>query len=246
MANNFLQWNPGAINQENDAAYSGDAQRSGGATFGAIFQDVLGNKLFYQLSIFVAAFAAALTAKGYAPNDGSASPGTALATLQAILADVVTNADLDALVIVDAAQTLVTGGSGAKTIAVPAGFIGVGQLAKISAGVRCTVAPSAGNGPPITLTVAGGLLFSGSQPKLAAIGDTAKIDCDLAYQTFGSGGLQAYAVQNLIISGNPQAFVGQANPFGNPAPGFNISVGVDTHSGGGQYVIDYLSIKIVG
>lgn len=94
MADNFQQWDPGAANIESDAAYTGDSQRSGGATSGAIFASPLGNKLFYQLTIMVKALSAMLTAKGYAPNDGSASPGTALATLQAVLANIITNVDL--------------------------------------------------------------------------------------------------------------------------------------------------------
>lgn len=94
MANNFLQWNPTAANQEADAAYAADSQRSGGATTDAIFASNLGNKLFYQLSTFVAAMAAALTAKGYVTNDGSASPSTALANLQAVLSSIMTATDV--------------------------------------------------------------------------------------------------------------------------------------------------------
>jgi len=94
MSNNFLPFNPNALNQENDAAYNGDSQRSGGAAFNSIFTSPLANKLFYQLSIMVAALAGALTGKGYAPNDGSANPATALTNLQAILANIMTQNDM--------------------------------------------------------------------------------------------------------------------------------------------------------
>lgn len=91
---NFLQWNPNAANQESDATYGSDSQRSGGAGVGSIFASVLANKLFYQLSIFVTALATALRNKGYTTTDGATSPSTALAALTAVLANLVTNADL--------------------------------------------------------------------------------------------------------------------------------------------------------
>src|SRR5580698_7300430 len=94
MATNFLQWNPTGANQENDSTYAGDSQRSGGAGSGSIFASALANKLFYQLALFVCAFATMLTNKGYAPNDGSSSFGTALANLVAVLNHVITDADL--------------------------------------------------------------------------------------------------------------------------------------------------------
>lgn len=91
---NFLQWNPNAINQETDTAYNGDSMRSGGAPANAIFASPLANKGFYQWSIFVAAFAQMLATKGYSPNDGSATPASALANLEAVLANVMTQADM--------------------------------------------------------------------------------------------------------------------------------------------------------
>ena len=91
---NFLQWNPNALNQETDSAYAGDSVRSGGAPANAIFASLLANKAFYQWAIFVAGFANMLANKGYSPNDGSASPGSALANLEAVLANVMTQADM--------------------------------------------------------------------------------------------------------------------------------------------------------
>ncbi len=90
---NFEQWNPGAVNQENDVQYAADPLRSGGAVGGA-FPAISGNKLYYQLGIFVKAFADMLVDKTYSPNDGSANPSTALTDLKGVLANVVTQVDL--------------------------------------------------------------------------------------------------------------------------------------------------------
>jgi hypothetical protein len=85
---NFLQWNPGANNQETDMAYAADSQRTGGSPVGVPFPSPTSNKLFYQLSTFVTAFAASLTNKNYSPNDSS------IGALEAVLANIVTFNDL--------------------------------------------------------------------------------------------------------------------------------------------------------
>jgi hypothetical protein len=85
---NFQIWNPNNTNQENDSAYTADALRSGGIPSGAIFPSPTANKLFYQISVFVAEFAQMLLAKGY--NCVDSPPSNLLATLQNIL----TNADI--------------------------------------------------------------------------------------------------------------------------------------------------------
>ncbi len=86
MSNNFKQWNPAAINQQNDDAYAVDAMRTGGAVSG-IFSKELANKLFYQVTTMVAAFGEALSNKGYHPSDAD------LATLITLLSNVLTKAD---------------------------------------------------------------------------------------------------------------------------------------------------------
>lgn len=83
---NFLQWNPSQVNQESDASYLTDTQRVGGAVAG-IFPSQLANKLFYQVSTFVAALATALVNKGYEMQD------TSLATLVTAMANILTKAD---------------------------------------------------------------------------------------------------------------------------------------------------------
>jgi hypothetical protein len=91
---NFQQFNPPASNQETDAQYTADSQRSGGLTSGAIFPSNLGNKVLYQITTFIAALSQSLAAKGYSPVDGAASPSTAVANLQSVLANLVTQVDL--------------------------------------------------------------------------------------------------------------------------------------------------------
>lgn len=61
-SSDFLQWNPAANNQENDAAYSADTLRANGIPSGVGGSGVLApslthNKLYYQLSTMVAALA---------------------------------------------------------------------------------------------------------------------------------------------------------------------------------------------
>ena len=97
---NFLQWNPTASNQENDASYQSDVQRTGGATTGAPFPSLTANKLFYQLSTFVSALAFAMISKGYSPVDGSSpltaagSPSSAVSNLALVLENLIANSDL--------------------------------------------------------------------------------------------------------------------------------------------------------
>ena len=91
---NFIQFNPNALNQENDSAYAADSLRAGGAPANAIYPSPLANKSFFQWSTFIAAFAQMMAVKGYSPNDGSASPGSALANLEAVFANVMTLADM--------------------------------------------------------------------------------------------------------------------------------------------------------
>ena len=86
--NNFLQFNPNQANQETDAQYSADALRAGGLANPSIFSSALGNKLFYQVTTFIAAFAQSLATKNYNVSDAS------LANLAATLANVMTLADM--------------------------------------------------------------------------------------------------------------------------------------------------------
>jgi hypothetical protein len=99
MANtNFIEHNPTATNQENDATYQGDSSRTGGFTIGP-FTPQLANKMLRQPTMFVAALALALQNKGYSTTDGSTpftasgSPSAAVTALAAVLANILTGAD---------------------------------------------------------------------------------------------------------------------------------------------------------
>lgn len=86
---NFLPFNPTQANQESDAAYNADATRTGGAGVDGTFPSATANKLFYQLATFVAAFANMMAIKGYSLSDAS------LSTLQGVLANLITSADIN-------------------------------------------------------------------------------------------------------------------------------------------------------
>ena len=100
MSTDFSQWNPPVANQETDATYQTDTQRTGGAPNGAVFPSLTANKLFYQVTTFVRAFALSLVGKGYAPADGTTpyqadtSSNAAVTALEAVFNNIVTLADL--------------------------------------------------------------------------------------------------------------------------------------------------------
>lgn len=87
---NVQQWNPGAANQENDAAYLADSQRAGGATDPSLFLSPLANKVFYQMSTYLTALFTAFAAKGFTTSDSN------LSTLTAQCANFLTSADFRA------------------------------------------------------------------------------------------------------------------------------------------------------
>ena len=93
MSTNFIQWNSAALNQETDAEYLADAQRIGGVTTGSLAPSATMNKFYYQASTFIAAFGQMLATKGYSNSDAS------LPTLAAVLANVLTEADMGAQIV---------------------------------------------------------------------------------------------------------------------------------------------------
>ena len=86
---NFLPWNPGAVNQENDAEYLADSQRTGGYGVDNIVPSATLNKATYQPATFCAAFGAMMAAKGYSTSDAS------LSVLASVLANIITDNDLE-------------------------------------------------------------------------------------------------------------------------------------------------------
>lgn len=89
MPNNLLQWNPGQVNQENDATYAADAQRTGGAAVGQAFPSPLANKVLFQVTTLAKALGDMLSAKGLTISDNNvATLASVLSALQ-ITSDVV-------------------------------------------------------------------------------------------------------------------------------------------------------------
>lgn len=88
---NFIQFNPTQSNQLTDSAYAADALVTGGVQLNNTLPSNFLNKLWYQDSTFVAAFAQMLVNKGYSPMD------TSVSALAALLANVLTNADTQPL-----------------------------------------------------------------------------------------------------------------------------------------------------
>lgn len=83
---NFLQWNPGKVNQQTDVQYTADPQRTGGAVSG-VFASKLANKLFFQTTTMTAALGQAMSDKGYTVSD------TDYNALVAVLANLVSQAE---------------------------------------------------------------------------------------------------------------------------------------------------------
>lgn len=72
---NFLQHNPSAANQENDATYNSDTTRTGGIGVDQILPSVWLNKVWFQASTFIAALANVIAnfGSGYTITDTSIS-----------------------------------------------------------------------------------------------------------------------------------------------------------------------------
>src|SRR6202041_385221 len=99
---NMQVWNPTAANQENDAAYTADPVRAGGAVDPEIFLALLANKVFYQSSTYLTALFTAFANKGFTTSDSN------LSTLTAQCANFLTTADLPTLLVSVAYSTTPT------------------------------------------------------------------------------------------------------------------------------------------
>jgi len=68
---NILQWNPGALNQEDDAAYLADSMRAAGASNPSVFEPSLANKAFFQWSAVAYALCTAFANNGLTMLDSN-------------------------------------------------------------------------------------------------------------------------------------------------------------------------------
>jgi hypothetical protein len=92
--NNFLQFDPAKNNIASDATYDASSYRTSGARTGLAPSNIH-NKLFYQVSTFVAAFAEMMaTAKGYDMSDSD------ITTLTSQLGNVMTKGDMSVYALV--------------------------------------------------------------------------------------------------------------------------------------------------
>jgi hypothetical protein len=66
--NNFLVWNPNAVNQDTDGEYLVETQRTNGAVSG-LFPSKIANKLFYQCSMMAAGMGEMMKNKGFEMSD---------------------------------------------------------------------------------------------------------------------------------------------------------------------------------
>lgn len=101
---NMQPWNPTAANQENDAAYTADPQRAGGATDPSVFQSVLANKLFYQTTIYLTAFFTAFANKGFSTSDSNLPTLIAQCANFLVAGDPIASASSSAAPIISATQ----------------------------------------------------------------------------------------------------------------------------------------------
>ena len=92
---NFLVWNPNETNQETDAQYLADSQRTGGAVDNTPLPAPLGNKGFHQWSTFCSAFGKMMANK---PGEYSTSDAD-VDVLAAVLSNLLTESDLGTQII---------------------------------------------------------------------------------------------------------------------------------------------------
>ena len=134
ITNTIIQWNPTGGNQESDAAYAADTQRSGGALAGQDLFYNTANKLWYQTSSMVAALAQALANKGIA-TDGSNFDDASFANLVTAMSGIVTGRDIQ-----------VSGSSSSWALGIPYGFPFSPNPILIQGGKISQL----GNGTPVT------------------------------------------------------------------------------------------------
>lgn len=194
-SSNFYVFNPNCANQEADSTYVGDSTRAGGIAFNQTMTSLLGNKIFYQQSIAIAALMGMLANKGFSPNDGSASPSTALANLEAVLANILTTADTAGL------TSTATNGLGTTlpvSVTIPAGRVMLNSVIHISCGIECFASPSVGR----TLQISVGGNVINSKFAIVSQSDALQVELDVSIisLTGGPGGtpvVTAYYVKTF-------------------------------------------------
>jgi hypothetical protein len=208
---NFLQHNPSESNQETDATYLGDATRTGGIATDQIMASTWMNKIWYQSSTFITAFANMMVNKGYTVLD------TSLTNLTAAFASVLTLADVTAAYLIGVLGfTPVQQGTGVgQDNILP---IKLGQDASASTRIRATIG-SVDHGDLAylsdTIANSGGLRIQQGATGSSAPSQTV---------TFAT----PFSATPIVILG---AFGGSANLQAVSATGFTASVSEVTNLG---------------
>jgi hypothetical protein len=206
----FLQWNPNATNQESDAAYAADGQRSGGASNPSVFSSLTANKAFYQWSTMVQALAWMLVQKGYSPVDGtspltaSGTPSTAVTNLANVLSNIFTKADLQFPIVNGVPVTVTNPGAGThngQVVTIPVGFVvGVGQVLRIRYSCRLASGGGGAGISSVNLSI-GSTLIHGFNGDLQSGGDGVVVEHMLAVISGGQGVIYtSFAGQSLGVS----------------------------------------------
>lgn len=186
---NLQQWNPTAANQETDAQYAADSQRSSGASNPSQFDAKLANKLFYQLSTFLFALFTSFANKGFTTSDSSASSLTAQCNNFLTTADV-----LPGLQTVGYAPTLVLDCSKADGFQVTlTGNVTSLTIVNSTFGQTVTLAftQDSVGGRTVALSTAGNLLSPG------VIDTTSNLTSRQTFQRLGDGNLHPSTVMTV-------------------------------------------------
>ncbi|MEN6306904.1 MAG: hypothetical protein ABFD91_04040 [Anaerohalosphaeraceae bacterium] len=215
-SSNFQQWNPEKNNQKTDVQYEADILRADGAPSsaptGAVFPSGTWNKFAYQVSTFITAFCNMMAAKGYEVSDA------ALATLQAELANVITESDLQnsdwnaTSGITQILNKPDVGGYGTRVLFTSSGTF------TVPAGVKRITVLAVGGGSGPTDGVGGG---GGGGATFATL-DVSEIST-LAI-TIGAGGAVGYPGGTTSVGTLVYAYGGQLFPAGGKH-GAHISTG---------------------
>jgi len=264
MSSNFLVFNPGALNQESDSTYNGDSLRAGGIVLNAILPHVLLNKLFYQNSIMTASLAGAMAGKGYSPNDGNANPTLALTNLTSILANIITQADLDKPNGGVFPARMPTGGQLTAPLVVnnpPPSFgsfwsvgfnaIPAGTMIRLTVGFRCSGSPTGGGQGNILFKLTD-MLGNVAEPggvfaALKGANDCAVVNLDI--------GIISSSIVNFYLSGHVRSggaagttiSTNQSSPFNITGGGSGTWTATLQISGNstGQFTFDYYTFTFI-
>jgi hypothetical protein len=239
----FSQFNPPATNIETDATFQSDSTRTGGITFDQIMSSVLANKILYQASTMNRSLALMLVNKGYSPKDGTSpyqadsSSNAAVTALSAVLANILTKADVPqvanrtAVVITNPAIT-----TQGITAAVPTGLMSDTQVIRVKGGVRCTASPGASTQVFIGVGATTATAGLSPAPALVQSGDFLEFEINI--------GAETYIFMRGVSNALPVSQSGKQAAITGMASGLAVAINV-SGIGSGTFSTDYISVEAV-